>query len=204
MDFQQLSLIKYFQENPEQWKRVESFLNDPDGSLRLLDFFVTCYARKHSCEYTVGDGERFNVYHSMQSLLLGINKKLMDPFKRGKNQFDFKGVTTNVAQLNFFRWCVIYNVLDYVLQFKEDIRREMHEINHKSPVPPAPEENPVGVMVALPPKIVATETPKELKRTITCLREKMYGPKKRRRRLVPEKKKGTFSTMPVKISGSLL
>ena len=50
-------------------------------SLRLIDWFVTNYAKRHNIGYVIG-GQEFMVYMSYKSQLKAYSKKLFDPFKR--------------------------------------------------------------------------------------------------------------------------
>ena len=105
-------------------------------SLRMWDHFVTTYARGQHCEYMVR-GNLFNVYHSMQTMLVGLQKRRMDPFRRRYRGFDtfvYRGVTTSVGQLTFFRWCLLYDVIDYVVKHQASIRANVKAVtaaNHK-------------------------------------------------------------------------
>ena len=48
-------------------------------SLRLIDWFVTNYAKRHSIGYLM-NGQEFMVYMSYKSQLKAYSKKLFDPF----------------------------------------------------------------------------------------------------------------------------
>ena len=48
-------------------------------SLRLIDWFVTNYAKRHNIGYVIG-GQEFMVYMSYKSQLKAYSKKLFDPF----------------------------------------------------------------------------------------------------------------------------
>ena len=55
-------------------------------SMRLIDYFVTNYAKKYRvCYYLEENGVKilFNVYASYKSQLKAYNKKYFDPFSRG-------------------------------------------------------------------------------------------------------------------------
>jgi hypothetical protein len=60
-----------------------------------------------------------NIYNHYRSQLNAYGKKYIDPFCRGKDRILFKVsdtqcVMTNISQLNFFKWTLQYNVLDYI------------------------------------------------------------------------------------------
>ena len=55
-------------------------------SMRLIDYFVTNYSKKHRVTYNLEDNCTkilFNVYSSYKSQLKAYNKKYFDPFSRG-------------------------------------------------------------------------------------------------------------------------
>lgn len=115
-------------------------------SLRLLDWFVTNYAKKKNICYFIDYEKKnvkkqryFNVFLNYKSQLKAYSKQQFDPFCRkwkpykGKRlycgiHFYYKKdhyVETTVGQLNFFRWIVANNVLDYAIEHITDIQRDM-------------------------------------------------------------------------------
>ena len=103
-------------------------------SLRLIDWFVTNYAKKHNIVLArrTGSGEvaSFNVYLSYRSQLKAYSKQQFDPFRRRDRitfYYDVHGgaIETTVGQLNFFRWMLTNNVLAYVRDHIEHIESDM-------------------------------------------------------------------------------
>lgn len=98
-----------------------------DMSLRLIDWFVTTYAKKHNISYTL-DNQEFLVYLNYKSQLKAFSKKLFDPFcRRERIQFQCIGEEpffTTVGQLNFFRWAFEKKVLDYMKEHLQEISKE--------------------------------------------------------------------------------
>jgi hypothetical protein len=86
-------------------------------SLRVLDWFVTNYSKTYRTSYSL-NGELFSVHRDYKSLLKSYNKKLFDPFCRRQRIYfyykDGKSIITTIGQLNFFRWAIQSNILDYV------------------------------------------------------------------------------------------
>lgn len=107
-------------------------------SLRILDYFVTNYAKKKKIVYSYND-RNFNVYHNYKAQLKAFSKKQFDPFCRkvrkvqGKTineaiKFYFdekKHIETTVGQLNFFKWAVQNGVLAYIVDHLTDIVEDM-------------------------------------------------------------------------------
>ena len=99
-------------------------------SLRLVDYFVTNYAKKMNTSFTSG-GRHFLVYFHYKRELNAYSKRLFDPFcRRERIMFQARGVepfVTTVGQLNFFRWFLEKNILEYVLEHKDAIEIDMNK-----------------------------------------------------------------------------
>lgn len=121
-------------------------------SLRIIDWFVTNYTKKNNIilykkkkvikkspkskieqktkkakyEYV---NEQVNIYLNYKSQLKAYSKKNFDPFCRREriNFFynDTKHITT-VGQLNFFKWALENNVINYIQDNLEKIDKDMN------------------------------------------------------------------------------
>jgi hypothetical protein len=98
-------------------------------SLRLVDYFVTNYAKKMNTSFPTS-GKHFLVYFNYKRELNAYSKKLFDPFcRRERILFQARGMeqfVTTVGQLNFFRWFLEKNILEFVLANKETIEKDMN------------------------------------------------------------------------------
>jgi hypothetical protein len=98
-------------------------------SLRLIDWFVTNYAKRHNIGYIIGSQE-FMVYMSYKSQLKAYSKKLFDPFcRRERIMFSLPGTdqfVTTVGKLNFFRWAIEKNVIEYLKTNRVTVETEMN------------------------------------------------------------------------------
>jgi hypothetical protein len=98
-------------------------------SLRLIDWFVTNYAKRHNIGYIMG-GQEFMVYMSYKSQLKAYSKKLFDPFcRRERIMFSLPGTeqfVTTVGKLNFFRWAIEKNVIEYLKTNRVTVETEMN------------------------------------------------------------------------------
>jgi hypothetical protein len=110
-------------------------------SLRLIDWFVTNYSKKHNIVLvrTTRNGNciHTNVYMSYRAQLKAYSKELFDPFRR-KSRIVFrydsvngKTLNTTVGQLNFFRWVIENNVLDFMNAYLADIESDMLTAQHE-------------------------------------------------------------------------
>jgi hypothetical protein len=107
-------------------------------SLRIIDWFVTNYAKKHNTNYKIKvfNGintfkKQFIVYIDYKLQLKGYSKKQFDPFCR-RNRIKFfyskqKYITTTVGQLNFFRWAINNKIIDYIMKNLSDIENDMNK-----------------------------------------------------------------------------
>lgn len=98
-------------------------------SLRLIDWFVTNYAKSHNTGY-IFEGQEFLVYTNYKSQLKAYSKKLFDPFcRRERIYFQVPGqpsFLTTVGKLNFFRWALEKGVLDYLRLNTAAVETEMN------------------------------------------------------------------------------
>lgn len=134
-DLLMANLTDYFVNNKDNMQILLAVIREQTSlSLRVLDWFVTNYAKKHNVVYRVKDPEYewsnpFNVYLSYKAQLKAYSKKHFDPFRR-RNRITFyyepkKFISTTVGQLNFFRWAINNGVLTYVRENMEQIESDM-------------------------------------------------------------------------------
>ena len=113
---------------------LKEILNITEGessmSLRLIDWFVTNYAKFHNISY-IHKGQEFFVYIDYKNQLKAYSKKLFDPFcRRERILFQMKDIpafVTTVGKLNFFRWAIEKGVIDYIKMNLSTIEKQMNE-----------------------------------------------------------------------------
>jgi len=154
-----VKLNKFYQDSKNKNDLIKILNGQTKISLRIIDWYVTNYSKKHFIEYIIQDkikspkrntlkkttinkisqknnskytssNRQFNVFLSYRSQLNAYSKKQFDPFCR-RNRIDFyfnetQFVTTTVGQLNFFRWALSNNVIDYILKNYEEIEVDMN------------------------------------------------------------------------------
>ena len=107
-------------------------------SLRLIDWFVTNYSKKH---YTIlnlkdsfGKDKRFKVYMDYKLRLKAYSKKRFDPFCRWERiNIPYKNGTsiqTTLGQLNFFKWALENKIIDYIEENYQEIENDMNLRNN--------------------------------------------------------------------------
>lgn len=122
-----LSLQKFYSQRNDLKLLIPLLQGQGDISLRLIDWFVTNYAKKNHISYNLNSQE-FVVYLNYKSQLKAYSKKLFDPFCR-RERILFQCGThepfeTTVGQLNFFRWAFEKDILDYMRKNLQDILKE--------------------------------------------------------------------------------
>jgi hypothetical protein len=136
-DLLMMSLGRFYA-NPEHIQTVVDIVKGrSDISLRIIDWFITNYSRSRNIIHirTARNGAGasqtyFNVYLSYRAQLKTFSKQQFDPFRRNERiLFQFRdaeeGLETTVGQLNFFRWAIENNIIDYIRQHKAAIESSM-------------------------------------------------------------------------------
>lgn len=104
-------------------------------SLRLIDWFVTNYAKKNFVIYQI-NGKRFKVYENYKLKLKAYSKKRFDPFCRWERitipYNESYQIQTTIGQLNFFKWILENKIIDYISQNISQIERDMNKRNSSS------------------------------------------------------------------------
>jgi len=126
-----------FYKNKDHLQKMMNIINGESKiSLRILDWFVTNYAKKYYTVYdlTYGDDPiRFKVYNDYKLKLKAYSKKRFDPFCRWERitiPFDNENyIETTIGQLNFFKWAIEQKILDYIAEDYEQIEGDMNERN---------------------------------------------------------------------------
>jgi hypothetical protein len=93
-------------------------------SLRIIDWFVTNYAKKYNSSFMNDSGKYVIVYLAYKSHLKAYSKRMFDPFCRSK-RIQFKGLETTVGQLNFFEWIISDNILDFLEKNRDAVHADM-------------------------------------------------------------------------------
>jgi hypothetical protein len=124
-----MSLQAFYSSQKDLREVIDLLQGTATISLRLIDWFVTNYAKRHNIGYIL-EGQEFMVYMSYKSQLKAYSKKLFDPFcRRERIMFSLPGVepfVTTVGKLNFFRWAIEKKIIDYLKTHQETVETEMN------------------------------------------------------------------------------
>jgi len=129
------ALQKFYSSLPNIDEMIPYLNGTAELSLRLIDWFVTNYCRKHFIGYNL-DGKEFLVYVSYKSQLKAYSKQYFDPnCRRERIMFQIPGnesFLTTVGKLNFFRWAIESKILEYISENYEVIQKERMDAMKKS------------------------------------------------------------------------
>ena len=140
------NLLGFYEKNDNMDRLIKIINGQSNISLRIIDWFVTNYAKKNFTVYsipaknkcsTVINGEenmeRFKVFHSYKLELKAYSKVRFDPFSRRERiMIPYKDNTclqTTIGQLNFFKWAIENQVLEYIETNYGEIEADMNSRN---------------------------------------------------------------------------
>lgn len=125
-------LKQFFSQNANAYMRMVGCLHNCSDavSLRILDWFVTNYAKTKNTTYhrPNSERERFNVHNEYKACLKAYQKKSFDPFARRERivlEMHGKRILTTPGQLNFFRWAISNDVISYAATNYKAIEDDM-------------------------------------------------------------------------------
>lgn len=135
------TLLKYY-DTKENFESFVNILKETSCiSLRLIDWFVTKYAKLNEVCYE-WQGKDFHVHTQYKSQLKAYSKRHIDPFCRRERIILQKNgieIVTTIGQMNFFRWAIENGILTYILNnfqaldvhMRSDNRKKMSKKNTK-------------------------------------------------------------------------
>ncbi len=130
------NLIKFYNINDNLQKMLTIINGQSNISLRIVDWFATNYAKQKFTTYNLKDGSRFKVYNDYKLKLRSYSKKRFDPFCRWERitipYNDNTSIQTTIGQLNFFKWAIENEVIDYIENNYKTIENDMNNRNSTS------------------------------------------------------------------------
>ena len=139
------NLLKYYEDKTNLQRMLNIITGESKISLRIVDWFVTNYAKKYYTVYSLADGRRFKVYVDYKLKLKAYSKGRLDPFcRRDRLSIPYESGTsieTTIGQLNFFKWAFENNVIQYIEENYDEIEKDMNARNSTSKRKEIPIEN---------------------------------------------------------------
>ena len=142
-----IPITQYFS-NKYLLKKLITILKGESISLRLIDWFVTNYCKKFNVIYNLNDfmdkdlesvssiqkPDSFDnyilIHNNYKGQLKAYSKKNFDPFcRRNRIRFYYdtnKYFITTVGQLNFFKWAIENNIINYIKKNIKDVENDMN------------------------------------------------------------------------------
>jgi len=127
-----------FYEDKTKLDRIMSIINGESNiSLRLVDWFVTNYSKKHYTVYDLqledGTTIRFKVHNEYKLKLKAYSKRRFDTFCRWDRisipYNENSSMETTIGQLTLFKWAIESNIIDYIQEHIDEIEQDMNERN---------------------------------------------------------------------------
>jgi hypothetical protein len=134
------NLMEFYNDDVILTRMLKIITGESKISLRIVDWFVTNYAKKNFTLYDFenknGEKIRFKVYFDYKLKLKAYSKKRLDPFCRWDRisipYKDSSFIETTIGQLNFFKWAIENKVIDYIQDNYDIIEKDMNNRNSTS------------------------------------------------------------------------
>ena len=130
------NLTNFYDKDNNMDKMLSIINGESTISLRIVDWFATNYSKQYYITYDINDKNRFKVYVDYKLKLRANSKKRFDPFCRWDRisvpYKDGQYIQTTIGQLNFFKWAIENNVIEYIRENYSDIELDMNSRNSTS------------------------------------------------------------------------
>jgi hypothetical protein len=130
------NLMDFYKDETNLTRMLKIITGDSKISLRIVDWFATNYAKKNYTLFITDDDKRFKVYYDYKLKLKAYSKKRFDPFCRwDRISIPYKNGTcieTTIGQLNFFKWAIENQVINYIEDNYDTIEKDMNNRNSTS------------------------------------------------------------------------
>jgi hypothetical protein len=125
-----LKKLYEFYKNDNNIDKMLDIINGKNNvSLRIIDWFVTNYSKKNFTIIDKKNRERIKVFNSYKLNLKAYSKKKFDPFCRwDRITIPYKNdlsIQTTIGQLNFFKWALENEIIDYINDNYQAIDNDM-------------------------------------------------------------------------------
>ena len=133
------NLLIYYNDENNLNKMLSIINGESRISLRIVDWFVTNFAKKDFTVYNIiknNSNIRFKVYFDYKLKLKAYSKRRFDPFCRWERitipYKDDKVIQTTIGQLNFFKWAIENDVIKFIEENYSAIENDMNNRNSTS------------------------------------------------------------------------
>jgi hypothetical protein len=136
------TLMEFYYKDPKHLDVLKKMVNreyivqdNKKVSIRMVNWFVTNYAKQHFTVYdvpSIKEGEsdrRFFVWTNYKSTEDSYSKQMFDPYCRQERILitcdKDTHIETTIAQLHFFKWAILNKILDYIADHYDSIEKDM-------------------------------------------------------------------------------
>ena len=132
------NLLDFYKVDNNMDKMLQIINGESKISLRIIDWFATNYAKKYYTVYQLEgvNQPRFKVYNDYKLKLKAYSKRRFDPFCRWDRitvpYNEDSHIQTTIGQLNFFKWALEHDVVNYIEQNYSNIEKDMNNRNSTS------------------------------------------------------------------------
>jgi len=136
------NLLEFYKNHENLNKMMRIINGESKISLRIVDWFVTNYAKKYYTVYEIPSASspntmnRLKVYNDYKLKLKAYSKKRFDPFCRWERitiPYDESSyMETTIGQLNFFKWAIENDIIHYIEANYDSIENDMNARNSTS------------------------------------------------------------------------
>ena len=142
------NLMDFYQNKDHLFKMMHIINGESRISLRIIDWFVTNFAKKYYTVYEIPvraddklealstNAARFKVYNDYKLKLKAYAKIRFDPFCRWSRisvpYDESRSMETTIGQLNFFKWAIDNRIIEYIENNYDMIENDMNARNSTS------------------------------------------------------------------------
>ncbi len=129
------NLMEFYKDKENLYKMMKIINGESKISLRIVDWFVTNYAKKYYTVYELETAKisRFKVYNDYKLKLKAYAKRRFDPFCRWERisipYDEDSSMETTIGQLNFFKWALENKIIDYIDAHYNEVESDMNARN---------------------------------------------------------------------------
>ena len=135
-----INLLEFYKDETALTKVLKIINGKSKISLRIIDWFVTNFAKQYFTRYNLHDASGnvhfFKVHNEYQCFLDSYKKERFDPFCRWERVFfPYQGdafIETTIGQLKFFKWAIEKKIIDFVEENYAEIESDMNARNSSS------------------------------------------------------------------------
>ncbi len=126
------NLMDFYKSPANMTKMLSIIKGQSNISLRIVDWFVTNYAKQYYTIISNTTDSRFKVYLSYKQKLKAYSKKRFDPFCRWDRitlpygpSHENTEIETTIGQLNFFKWALENGIIAHIETYYHEIELDM-------------------------------------------------------------------------------